>query len=127
MSHPEDDPRDDVQSWPCRKCNGRGRVIAQIHRLGLAPAGVNFLAAGCPEVRSADGTVLGREIVCPRCNGALSDPDPETPIDAELWAAINEYAAACGGDTGQATIGNRRMDAVAAVGRAVRNLVGDGP
>ena len=35
----------------------------------------------------------------------------------QLWAAVNEYAASCGGDTSSATISDRRMDAVAAVAR----------
>lgn len=76
---PEDDPRDDVQTWPCRKCDGKGTVIAQIHRLELSTAGVNFLAAGCPAVRDAEGNTLGREMVCPRCDGSMTDPDPTEP------------------------------------------------
>jgi hypothetical protein len=40
-------------------------------------------------------------------------------ISAAIWDAINEYAAACGGNTGRATIGSRRMDAVVAVERAI--------
>jgi hypothetical protein len=39
--------------------------------------------------------------------------------DPSVWDAVNEYAAACGGDTGLATVGNRRMDAVARVERAI--------
>jgi hypothetical protein len=38
-------------------------------------------------------------------------------IDPSVWDAINEYAAACGGDTGTVTV--RRMDAVARVERAI--------
>jgi hypothetical protein len=37
--------------------------------------------------------------------------------DPAVWDAINEYAAACGGDTGVVTV--RRMDAVARVERAI--------
>lgn len=44
----------------------------------------------------------------------LSQPRPSVP----LWDAINEYAEACGGDTGSRTVGGRRMDAVVAVERA---------
>jgi hypothetical protein len=40
-------------------------------------------------------------------------------IDPAVWDAVNEYVAACGGDTGLATVGNRRMDAVARVERAI--------
>lgn len=40
-----------------------------------------------------------------------------------LWDAVNAYASACGGDTGDATISGSRMDAVAAVERAVAGLV----
>lgn len=40
--------------------------------------------------------------------------------EVELWDRINEYAAACGGITGTPTMSGRRMDAVAAVNRAVR-------
>jgi hypothetical protein len=39
--------------------------------------------------------------------------------DPAVWDAINEYVAACGGDTGNATVGNRRMDAVVGVERAI--------
>jgi hypothetical protein len=39
--------------------------------------------------------------------------------DPAVWDAVNEYVAACGGDTGLATVGNRRMDAVARVERAI--------
>lgn len=41
----------------------------------------------------------------------------------DLWEAINRYAEACGGNTGDATVGDARMDAVAAVERAVDALV----
>lgn len=34
-----------------------------------------------------------------------------------FWDAVNRYAEACGGDTGNATVGERRMLAVAAIGR----------
>lgn len=40
------------------------------------------------------------------------------PDRFELWKAVNEYAAACGGDTSNNTISDRRIDAVAAVDRA---------
>lgn len=40
-----------------------------------------------------------------------------------LWDAVNAYAAACGGDTGDGTIGGARMDAVAAIERAAAGLV----
>ncbi len=36
-----------------------------------------------------------------------------------IWNAINEYAAACGGDTSDKTISDRRMDAVVAVEKAI--------
>lgn len=36
---------------------------------------------------------------------------------SQIWAAINEYAEACVGDTSSVTISVRRMDAVAAVER----------
>ncbi len=41
-------------------------------------------------------------------------------IDRELWDAINEYTTACGGDTGNATVSPRRMDAVVTVERALQ-------
>jgi hypothetical protein len=41
-----------------------------------------------------------------------------TPERIALWDAVNEYAAACGGDTSNNTISDRRMDAVVAVDRA---------
>lgn len=47
-------------------------------------------------------------------------PDWADPRRVAVWDAINEYAAACGGDTGRATIGGRRMDAVVGVERALR-------
>lgn len=40
-----------------------------------------------------------------------------------LWDAVNAYAAACGGDTGDGTLGGVRSDAMAAVERAVAGLV----
>jgi anti-sigma factor RsiW len=43
------------------------------------------------------------------------------PRRVALWDAINEYAAACGGDPGNATISGRRMDAVVAVERVMRS------
>lgn len=74
---PEDDPRDEQQSWPCRKCNGAGQMIAQIHRLGLSTGGTLMLAAGCPEIREpGTGRVIGHAFVCPRCDGSGTDPDP---------------------------------------------------
>lgn len=48
-----------------------------------------------------------------------------TTLHAQLWNAINEYAAACGGDTSDKTIGERRMQAVAAVEKALRDIVDD--
>lgn len=36
-----------------------------------------------------------------------------------IWEAINEYTVACGGDTSDATVSDRRMNAVAAVERAL--------
>ncbi len=42
----------------------------------------------------------------------------QTAANFDLWAAINEYAEACGGDTSDATVSDRRMDAVVAVERA---------
>ena len=41
-----------------------------------------------------------------------------------LWDAINEYVKACGGDTSVATIGERRMNAVAMVERVVESIDG---
>jgi hypothetical protein len=41
---------------------------------------------------------------------------------AAIWDAINEYAAACGGDTSDATISPHRMNAVAAVEGGLRRL-----
>lgn len=40
----------------------------------------------------------------------------------ELWDAINEYAESCGGDTSEATVTNRRMNAVVAVERVISEL-----
>ena len=40
----------------------------------------------------------------------------------ELWRAINEYAAACGGDPSHATVSGRRMDAVVGVERIIRRI-----
>lgn len=39
-----------------------------------------------------------------------------------VWEAINEYVAACGGDTSDVTVSDRRMNAVAAVERALAPL-----
>lgn len=41
----------------------------------------------------------------------------------KLWAAVNEYAESCGGNTGPDTISSsRRMAAVVAVERVVREI-----
>lgn len=48
-------------------------------------------------------------------------PDDQDRFQVRLWEAINEYAAACGGDTSAATISDRRMNAVAEVGRVLRS------
>lgn len=45
------------------------------------------------------------------------------PLQVALWDAVNEYAESCGGDTGPATIGGRRMKAVSEVSRAVCDLI----
>lgn len=58
MSQPEDDPRDEVQTWPCRKCEGNGRVFVRRH----------------------DTAVVVTE-ACPRCHGSCTDPDP---LDLDL-------------------------------------------
>ena len=42
-------------------------------------------------------------------------------LKVRLWDAINAYAVACGGDTGPATVGDRRMDAVVAVERVLED------
>ena len=39
--------------------------------------------------------------------------------DRALWDAINEYVQACGGDTSNATVSNKRMGAVVKVNRVV--------
>jgi hypothetical protein len=44
------------------------------------------------------------------------------PDRVALWDAINGYARACGGDTGEATISGARMDAVVAVESALAKL-----
>jgi hypothetical protein len=46
---------------------------------------------------------------------------PETK--EKLWQAINEYAAACGGDTSEKTISDVRMNAVSAIERAIDLLI----
>lgn len=43
----------------------------------------------------------------------------------ELWDAINRYAQACGGDTGQATVGSPRMQAVSDVEGLIKKLEHD--
>jgi hypothetical protein len=43
----------------------------------------------------------------------------DSHLHVNLWDAINEYTAACGGDTSRATISGRRMDGVVAVERAI--------
>lgn len=50
--------------------------------------------------------------------------DGETVAPSQaLWDAVNAYTAACGGDIGDGTIGGARMDAVAAIERAVSGVV----
>lgn len=39
-----------------------------------------------------------------------------------LWEAINAYVQACGGDSGIATVCDRRIEAVASIGRALDDL-----
>lgn len=40
-----------------------------------------------------------------------------------IWDSVNEYAEACGGDTSEKTVSNRRMDAVVGVTVSVDGLV----
>jgi hypothetical protein len=46
--------------------------------------------------------------------------DPLDPRRVAFWDAVNRYVRACGGDTGAATAGDERMDAVVAVEQAAR-------
>lgn len=41
----------------------------------------------------------------------------------ELWDAINDYAAACGGDTSDKTVSSARMEAVSKVEEALAPLL----
>lgn len=41
----------------------------------------------------------------------------------QLWNWINEYVVACGGDTSNQTVSNRRMKAVARIERTVSEIV----
>lgn len=43
----------------------------------------------------------------------------------KFWQRVNAYAVATGGNTGAETVGDARMDAVAAVEELLRELVGD--
>ncbi len=47
----------------------------------------------------------------------------DRPNTVPLWDAINEYAAACGGDTSANILSDRRMEAVVLVERAVAALL----
>lgn len=42
--------------------------------------------------------------------------------EVALWERVNEYAGACGGDTSNKTVSDRRMDAVAALNREVEAI-----
>lgn len=47
-----------------------------------------------------------------------------TQEQVDLWGAVNEYASACGGDTGEATVfSDRRMNAVVRVTSAVSAII----
>ncbi len=57
-------------------------------------------------------------------------PCPEPPkrtnaeqMHADLWEEISAYAAVCDGETGPRTIGPARMKAVAAIERALQNVI----
>lgn len=41
-------------------------------------------------------------------------------LQVPIWDAINKYTEACGGNTGAATVGDDRMNAVVAVEKALR-------
>jgi hypothetical protein len=51
---------------------------------------------------------------------------PGSEPHVRLWDAINAYAESCGGDTSTRTVSSRRMDAVVAVERALREAL-EGP
>lgn len=46
-----------------------------------------------------------------------------TQEQVDMWDAVNEYASACGGDTGEATVSDRRMSAVVRVTSAVSAVI----
>jgi hypothetical protein len=89
----------------------RGDVAAR------TPTDLAGLVFGC-WCLGVDVTFLG--------NGSGGGDVAAAFCDPAVWDAINEYAAACGGDTGNATVGNRRMDAVARVERAIAGQAGPG-
>lgn len=57
--------------------------------------------------------------LCVYLRQAIEERAPTDARRCAIWEAINEYTAACGGDTSNRTISDRRMNAVAAVERAI--------
>ncbi len=53
---------------PCRACNGRGVVWADLKAFGFGEGFRAFMAAGCAVRHGEDGSVL-HEIVCLHCDG----------------------------------------------------------
>ena len=54
---------------------------------------------------------------------AVPQPDLTDIWRLAVWDAINEYVAACGGNTGPRTVSGRRSAAVACVERALSGLI----
>ena len=71
------------------------------------------------------GRCVGNVLASRRRNGwKPSYPRHPRPEWVAVWDAVLRFAQSCGGDTGEGTIGELRMDAVVAVDRALEDLVG---
>jgi DnaJ-class molecular chaperone len=57
-------------------------------------------------------------------NSALAPEKKREWFQICIWEAINEYTQACGGDTSENSISDKRMNAVAKVEKIIGNVLG---
>jgi hypothetical protein len=70
----------------------------------------------CPYCQSEEPCFNGKSALGVQCQHPEYRPDEHR---LAFWAAINEYAAACGGDTSGATISNRIGSLEQSIGRSL--------
>lgn len=112
--NPSEETRKDLEPAPppCPECGGKREVSVFMRGLQPCPA--------CTGQASPAPAVLEQEDFMDAVNASsLSNAQKTEWARVCIWEAINEYTAACGGDTSDATVSDRRMNAVVAVERAI--------